>query len=466
MNKLSTSKSKKFNWVFLFGLLFFSSFYVDIWHTPNPVSRALPVLTTYETGTLEITQYEKVGLDKSKVGDKYYSDKAPLPTLLTIPFYEALAALGWDSWEYEDKRYKGAPVWYLRLSLIIFIGSLICSSLPFVLLIWFAFRFSGDFKYKSSLIILSFFGTYLFVYSGTYFNHLLSGASLAFATYFIQKPKYSWLSGLMCAMAFLSEYTLGLYAALLPLFLLFKENRWRLILQFGLGFLPAILIYAWYNYSLTGNPLTFIFYYTDFETFSKGIKQNYGFGLPSFESFYGLLLSPYMGILWFFPVLFFFLNKWRKDKWKELLSNPVFVNSLAMFILISCYFIWWGGYSWGPRYLIPMACILAFHSPRIWQKFQYPKVALLVLSISFLLQFAAKSTVLFLIPDRFSEQGEASYPFSEVVLKAMKEGNFNSNNLFSWWFDLNPMWSAVLFLILFTGWLVGLEKLYHPQKGD
>lgn len=463
LNKSSTH-SKGFHSLLIIGLLFFSCFYIDIWHTPNPVSRALPVLTYYETGSLEITQYEKVGLDKSKVNNKYYSDKAPLPTFLTIPFYQALSKFGKDSWNYADPRYKGAPNWYLRLSLIIFIGSIVCSVIPFAALIYYAFKVSPDFKYKVSLLLLSFFGTYLFVYSSTYFNHILSGACLALATYFIQDSKKVWASGFMCALAFLSEYTLGLYAAVLPLFLFAHENKWKSIFSFALGFAPALLIYAAYNYSLTGNPFTFIFYYTDFETFSKGIKQNYGFGTPSLESVYGLLISPYMGIFWFFPVLFFYLNKWIKSNLKHIFLNPIFINSWLLFLLICCYFIWWGGYSWGPRYLIPMACILAFHSFQVWKNFKYPKAAIIVLAISFLLQLSSKATVLFLIPDRLSDQGEASFPFTDVVIKALNEGNFNANNLFSWWFILDPKWSAIFFLLLFVIWLISLEKMYSKEK--
>jgi hypothetical protein len=327
VKKLRQNASTKstFNAYFVFGLLFFSAFYIDIWHTPNPVSRALPVLTYYETGTLEISRYQEVGLDKSKVENRYYSDKAPLPTFITIPVYELLAKMGLDEWHYEDQRYRSAPKWYTRLSMIIFLGSILCSVIPFAFMIYFSFQQGGQFKWKPMLVVLSFFGSYLFIFSGTFFNHILSGMCLALAVFLIQKPNKAWLSGLFCAFAFLSEYTLGLFAALLPLFLIGYKGFWRSFLYFCIGFSPALLIYAWYNYSLSGNPLTFIFYYTDYETFSQGIKQNYGFGFPSWESIYGLLISPYMGLLWFFPLLFFYLLRWQKVKYTYLLKDPVFV---------------------------------------------------------------------------------------------------------------------------------------------
>jgi len=458
----SKVKKRHFYWWFGLGLLFFSSFYVDIWHTPNPISRALPVLTYHETSTLEIGRYQQISLDKSKIGDRYYSDKAPLPTFLTIPIYELSSSLGKDEWNYEKKPFVSAPTWYKRLSYIILLGSLLCAALPFALLIFMSFKISKEeFKWKPTLLVLGLFGTYVFVYSGTFFNHLLSGTCLALAVFFIQDPKRIWLSGLLCAMAFLTEYTLGLFAVLLPLFLIKRPHLWRNLLLFGLGLLPAMLIYAWYNYTLSGNPFTFVFYYTDFETFSEGIKQNYGFGWPSVESISGLLFSPYMGILWFFTPFVFYLIYCFKAGIQSQLKSPVLISSLALFALISAYFIWWGGYSWGPRYLIPMACIVALHAARIWEKKSLRLYGLIVLGIGFVIHLAAKSTVLFLIPDRLSEQGEASYPFSDVIWKALKQGNFNANNLFTWVFDLDPKLSAASFLVLFLIWITSLEWIYR-----
>jgi hypothetical protein len=216
-----------------------------------------------------------------------------------------------------------------------------------------------------------------------------------------------------------------------------------------------------YNYQITNDAFTFVFYHTNYEDFSKGIKQNYGFGLPSLASIYGLLLSPYMGLLLFFPPLIFWFRKWWKEQKVELFKNGIFISFLALFILISCYFIWWGGYSWGPRYLIPAACILAFFSPQLWESVQRKKLALIVLIGSFVPNFLAKSTVLFLIPDRLSKEGEASFPFSEIVWKAVKEGSFNNNNWLSFSFDIPPFFSALFCFTAFALWLIAVERTYQ-----
>lgn len=461
MEALSKAR-RTFHLILILGCLFFSSFYVDIWHTPNPVSRALPVLTFQEKGTLEISKYAEISMDKSKVGDRYYSDKAPLPTFLTIPAYELLAYLGIDQWKYEDHRFKKAPKWYKKLSLIIFIGSLLTACIPFALMVFLSIRLSKtNHLFKPTLIILSFFGTYLWIYSGTFFNHILSGLFIVLSLYFAFNHKKIFLSGFFVSCAFMTEYTLGLFVVLIPLLLLLNRRKLGEFIYFGLGLLPLLLVFLIYNYQITQDAFTFVFYHTNYEDFSKGIKQNYGFALPSFESIYGLLLSPYMGLLLFFPPLIFWIAKWWKTKKTELFKNDVFISFLALFILIASYFIWWGGYSWGPRYLIPAACILAFFSPQLWESMQNKKGALMVLIGSFIPHFLAKSTVLFLIPDRLSEAGEASYPFSEVVWKALKEGNFNNNNWLSFSLDTPPFYSALFCFIAFALWLIVVEKTYR-----
>jgi hypothetical protein len=63
-------------------------------HT-NAVSRALPVLTLLENGSPAIDKYVRRTGDKSRVGDHYFSDKAPLPTLLAVPFYRLVQASDW-----------------------------------------------------------------------------------------------------------------------------------------------------------------------------------------------------------------------------------------------------------------------------------------------------------------------------------------------------------------------------------
>jgi hypothetical protein len=66
----SVAKDKKVFFIcFLIVNFFLASFYIDTWCTPNPVSRALPVITLLDSGTFKIDRYKNHTSDISKVGD-------------------------------------------------------------------------------------------------------------------------------------------------------------------------------------------------------------------------------------------------------------------------------------------------------------------------------------------------------------------------------------------------------------
>src|SRR3954463_14180522 len=73
--------------------LLLAGYFLDSVPSPNPTSRALPVLTLYEEGRYAIDTYEKFTMDKSFVNGHYYSDKAPLSTWVVLPFYGLLKIL-------------------------------------------------------------------------------------------------------------------------------------------------------------------------------------------------------------------------------------------------------------------------------------------------------------------------------------------------------------------------------------
>ena len=73
--------------------LLLSAYFLDAVPSPNPTSRALPVLTIYEEGRYAIDTYEKSTMDKSYVNGHYYSDKAPGAALTAVPFAFVLSLI-------------------------------------------------------------------------------------------------------------------------------------------------------------------------------------------------------------------------------------------------------------------------------------------------------------------------------------------------------------------------------------
>ena len=219
---------ERFIVVFFLANLLLSTYFIDLWNGPNPVSRALPVVTFSESETLQIDRYADRVEDKSKVGEHFYSDKAPLPTFAVIPFYEALKAVGiqkigenacdrfpiyvWRPLGVED----GRQILFREIIPVLWLGSFLCGSLPFALIIVFSFLSVQRKRLPLSpvlLVMLAFYGSFLFVYSGTYFNHIFSGF-LLLVGYIFLKGKRFLLSGLFVGLGFLSEYTVGLFVPL------------------------------------------------------------------------------------------------------------------------------------------------------------------------------------------------------------------------------------------------------------
>ncbi|MBI2863998.1 MAG: hypothetical protein HYX94_05500 [Chloroflexi bacterium] len=119
----------------------------------------------------------------------------------------------------------------------------------------------------------------------------------------------------------------------------------RLALEAGAFFLPLAAILAligWYNFARFGSP---------FVTGYESIAWNRLF----VEGLYGLLLSPGKGLIWYSPVLIISLIvsvaffRWRK-------REALFFAGLGLVWLLfhAPYRFWEGGWSWGPRLMLPV----------------------------------------------------------------------------------------------------------------
>src|ERR1035437_425972 len=190
--------------VFVLLNLLLSCFFIDAWTTPNTVSRALPVLTFYENGSLKIDPYANQTGDKSKVGDHYYSDKAPLPTFLMIPIYGVAKFFGVKADSTAGKHYP-VYIWksmsdadgrqwvFSKIVPLLFLGSFFLSTLPFTLIILLTFLAIKQCQTSLSpvlMVMLAFYGSYLFVFSGTYFGHVCAGCLLLVSYIFLKREKY------------------------------------------------------------------------------------------------------------------------------------------------------------------------------------------------------------------------------------------------------------------------------------
>lgn len=112
--------------------------------------------------------------------------------------------------------------------------------------------------------------------------------------------------------------------------------------------LPLVLaggLLLWYNEMRFGDPFNTGYHFGEGE----------GFSTPIWEGLWGLLVSPYRGLFWYTPLFIAsvaslpgFARRHRLEAWATI------GMSVALLLLYSLWWMWWAGFAWGPRFLVPL----------------------------------------------------------------------------------------------------------------
>nr|NQU93070.1 hypothetical protein [Bacteroidota bacterium] len=433
---------RKFYIVFFFVNLLLGFYFIDVWNNANTTSRALPVITFWENGSFQIDRYHELTMDKANIDGHYYTDKPPMATLIVLPFFGLLEWVGVIN--YDEGSLYGPAVYIL--------GDFLCGSIPFALIILLAFRSirTGKFRFSPVLLVMmSFFGSFLFVFSGTFFAHLLTGLLLLLAYINIKNNKFFY-SGFFLGLAFLSEYIVAIVMPVWALQVWIREKNFMKSMQFGLGILPAVIFIMAYNYAFTGNPLEMLYKYDMFGE----LHTNYGFSLPTIESIWGLSFSNFKGVFFYAPILILILfTVFRNKSLRTIGRHYLTYVSVVYFLVISSYFGWWGGWTYGPRHLIPLAILLIYEGVILLSCTHFNKPLFWGLTLFGLTgAFLAKLTVLYSVPS------ESVHPFVQTIFPALLSGNLNPNNILTMVFSIPPVVADIIWLCLFVASMLLLSK--------
>jgi len=439
----------KFYIAFFVINLFLSYYYVDTWNNSNTTSRALPIISFFEDGNLSIDKYQELTLDKAFINGHYYTDKAPLPTFIVLPFFGLLEITGLV--QDVNGSFFGPAVYML--------GSFICGSLPFVgvlLLAFFAVRKKESGVSPVFLAMMPFYGSFIFVFAGTYFAHILSAFLLLLAYLFLKNKKFLF-AGLFAGLAFLSEYTIALVFPIWALQIWFKEKNFHKGFLFGLGTVPSIIFILVYNFIFTGSPFEMLYKYHTFQD----LHTNYGFSLPSIQSVWGLTFSDYKGLLFYTPFLLLaFAIIFRTHNVKAFAQHYLTYISIVYFLVVASYFGWWGGWTYGPRLLFPVVVLLVFEGIVQISHYEFSKVFFWAVTLFGLTgAFLAKVTVVYSVPT------DSVHPFSQTIFPNIKAGNFNGNNLATLIFGIDPAFAAIIWLATFFTAIFLLDRWYRQLCG-
>ncbi|MFC1705811.1 hypothetical protein ACFL59_03200 [Planctomycetota bacterium] len=437
-------------------LFLLSATYLDFRIMPNQSSRALPVMTLVEDGELRIDKYHGVTEDKSLIDGHYYSDKAPLSSWMTLPFYAVV------------RPFIAHLHPEIRLKIAISLGAFVCGTMPFlatllICLLW--CRNAGAAPRQVLAVSLSLFGCLVFVYAGTFFGHLLAGLFLLLAYILHREKERHLLAGIFLGFGFLAEFPIGLAVAVWSLQLVISRRRLRPALMLWLGFCPALVVIGLYNVAVTGNPLTFAYQYIPHEAFSA-MGQQYGLGMPSLAALWGMTFGAKRGLFVCSPLLLWyvvvFLRSLRlkpvRETARELASHPLVGFGGGTLLFFSSYYMWWGGWCFGPRHLIPLAVVWLYEGNRFVSRHGIHWASFAPIAVyGVCLNWMTKATHGFLIPDRYP------FPVYDPVLVDFLWGRWSPLNALSGYLGTSLRLVTVGWALLFIGLVLLLLLPWKPS---
>ncbi|HVN17098.1 MAG TPA: hypothetical protein VMT73_15240 [Anaerolineales bacterium] len=352
----------------LVAMLVFATLYFYQDPGSNGNSRLDMTRAIVEQGSINIDSYHQQinwdTIDEASFNSHYYTDKGIGSSLLAVlPYfllYKLSAVLGIALNSVVIKHFVTAVVMGGAFTVNGFVLYLIAE------------KISAN-RWKALLATLAVsMGTMLWPYSTTYFGHVLAATflTLAFYNLFISTTNPEIISaknclwaGLFAGFAFITEYTTAFVIVGLlvyALYILRKQNprqfiRLSLVAIFG-ALIPLSMFFA-FNYAIYGNLLAVGYSHEALQEFQAGHATGFmGIGLPDWNAFYRLTIDPQRGLFWQSPVLvlsilgYFFMLKKKIYRAEGLLS--VFAIT-SMLLMNAGYYMWWGGWAFGPRLIIP-----------------------------------------------------------------------------------------------------------------
>ncbi len=386
MNKEQTLRCTRITALLLFIGAFLT---MALLHHPvggwNANTRLALVFSVVDFQTLSIDAYHDVPPydtgDKAYFEDRFYSDKIFGVSLAALPAYAiAKAVLG-------DMSYQLAQ--YICRVFAVSLPGAFSLALMFMLLC----RLGSPPKLTAVFITLIFLGTPLFGYSTVFYPYMPGIACVLGALYLTLFPRAERLTPLNCTLigfclgyALLCDLIFGLIIFgvgmtwLIRLldqlgvygvraFAEMKGERIRLkqalVLSalFWVGVLIPLSLFFLYSWHIFGT-LTIPYKYEYDKTFLEGMSQGFmGVTSPKLPVLYYITFHPYRGLFFWSPVLLISLIGLiigTRAYGKRRIIAWLGIWGMISYLLFNAgYYMWWGGFGMGPRFLLPMIPFLA-----------------------------------------------------------------------------------------------------------
>lgn len=424
------------------------------------LTKAIVTRGSLEIGeTLALFEAQAGRGDRAVFEGRTYSDKAPLGSFLGVVPASVAHVVFSDDQEY----------WR------IFLTSIFLAALPLAITGALVYRLALGYGASKELAILLasgvVFGTNLLYWSTVMFSHALSTCLLLSSFYLLQRNgerSSQFLAGVLAGLAVASDYYLIL---LLPiLFLAGSVSRYGLRSgYFVVGSALAGLFPALYHMAIFGNPLVLPYRYQ--ATFGHMHENGvYGMVAPSLKALWDLSFSWTYGLFFYNPVLlsafFCFPALYRRSRRDAYLVS---ISTAILFLAISSirdpsYGL---GFSWGPRYLVPLVPFLILPAAAGGLSPLKRRSLHVLIVVSICLNYFIVN--LFVVPPRF----EALEYMSGRGLESIR--HYGGFNLIAQWHKfvkgeplsaLTAGMISILFLILPVVSLIWLLRRARRQRAD
>ena len=321
--------------------------------SPNEMSRWATAAAIVDFHTFEITPLlpllgGNAFEDASEVDGRVYSNKAPGAAIVGLPAY---AIARWI---------VGAPS-AATMRITANAMRLLAATIPLLLLAWAMSRAAAHLGVSNEridvAILALLFGTPLFAYGLLNFSHALTAAALfgAWVLLFVEPNDYA--AGALIGLATISEYPCAIAGIVLI------ACAWRRAPKIIIGGLPFAIGLAFYNKLLFGSVFALSSGYERNAQFRAMAREGvFGIGIPQVATMAKLLFDPARGLFIFAPILLVTLaalprarRAMSRDAFLALILVPI-----ALIMFYAGYPNWHGGWSIGPRYLVPAIPFLLF----------------------------------------------------------------------------------------------------------
>lgn len=350
-------------WVFVILL----GSYAFYWQSRdwNSASRLMLTYAIVDRGTIVIDGLEDQTHDRASFGGHYYSDKLPgFSVLAILPYSLAKWGLGLPDHPIDAKGFAfwGADYWVTLGTSGLF------TAMTSVVLIALARDF-GCGPRRSALVGLVYgLATPAYVYATMSYGHQASAFGLIGSFWLIlrtDEPRSglrSALAGFLSAYASVIELQVGPVSAILGLFLvgqvIGKVRKASDLGYFAAGALAPTLLLLSYNQLAFGSPFDMGYFHHDTKIFADVHSKENPLGLarPGLATALALIWGRHRGLLYYAPVvglLPFGLWAIGARRARGILLVTVAVPGSVFLVNVS-YPEWTGGWSTGPRLLLPL----------------------------------------------------------------------------------------------------------------